>query len=136
MTQALSAAVASAAKLPDEEQNVLAAILLEEMESEERWSALFAGSQNLLQQMASEAIQDFQAGRVQPIDELQLTQLRLISSESSISRRLSKGDERSGAPTNSGKKTRPILPSDSRRSIQRCRSIRPVSISTGVPSGC
>jgi hypothetical protein len=71
MTQALSAAVASAAKLPDEEQNVLAAILLEEMESEEHWSALFAGSQNLLQQMASEAIQDFQAGRVQPIDELQ-----------------------------------------------------------------
>ena len=62
MTQALSAAVASAAKLPDEEQNVLAAILLEEMESEERWSTLFAGSQNLLQQMASEAIQDFQAG--------------------------------------------------------------------------
>jgi len=71
MTQALSAAVASAAKLPDEEQNVLAAIMLEEMESEQRWSALFTGSQNLLEQMASEAIQDFQAGRVQPIDELQ-----------------------------------------------------------------
>ena len=45
MTQALPSAVASAAKLPDEEQN-------------------------LLEQMASEAIQDFQAGRVQPIDEL------------------------------------------------------------------
>ena len=42
MTQALSAAVACAAKLPDEEQNVLAAIMLEEMESEQRWSALFA----------------------------------------------------------------------------------------------
>ena len=51
MTQALSAAVACAAKLPDKEQNVLVAIMLE--------------------QMASEAIQDFQAGRVQPIDELQ-----------------------------------------------------------------
>jgi hypothetical protein len=71
MTQALSAAVASAAKLPEEEQNVLAAILLEEMESEERWSALFSGSQNLLEQMANDAIQDFQAGQVQPIDELQ-----------------------------------------------------------------
>ena len=71
MTQALSAAVASAAKLPEEEQNVLAAILLEEMESDERWSALFSGSQNLLEQMANAAIQDFQAGRVQPIDELQ-----------------------------------------------------------------
>ena len=71
MTQALSAAVACAANLPDEEQNVLAAIMLEEMESEQPWSALFAGSQNLLEQMASEAIQDFQAGRVQPIDGLQ-----------------------------------------------------------------
>lgn len=71
MTQALSAAVASAAKLPEEEQNVLAAILLEEMESEERWSGLFSGSQNLLEQMANDAIQDFQAGQVQPIDELQ-----------------------------------------------------------------
>lgn len=50
---------------------MLAAIMLEEMESEQRWSALFAGSQNLLEQMGSEAIQDFQAGRVQPIDELQ-----------------------------------------------------------------
>jgi len=71
MTQALSAAVASAAKLPEVEQNVLAAILLEEMQSEERWSGLFSGSQNLLEHMASEAIQDFKPGRVKPIDELQ-----------------------------------------------------------------
>jgi len=71
MTQALSTAVATAAQLPEEEQDALAAILLEEMESEERWSALFADSLNLLEQMANEAIQDFQAGRVQPIDQLQ-----------------------------------------------------------------
>jgi hypothetical protein len=71
MTQALSAAVATAAQLPEEEQDALAAILLEEMESEERWSALFADSPNLLERMAKEAIQDFQAGRVQPIDQLQ-----------------------------------------------------------------
>ncbi len=71
MTQALSAAVATAAQLPEEEQDALAAILLEEMESEERWSSLFADSQNLLERMANEAIQDFQAGRVQPIDQLQ-----------------------------------------------------------------
>ena len=71
MTQALSAAVATAAQLPEEEQDALAAILLEEMESEECWSALFSDSQNLLERMANEAIQDFQAGRVQPIDQLQ-----------------------------------------------------------------
>ena len=71
MTHALSTAVATAAQLPEEEQDALAAILLEEMESEERWSALFADSLNLLERMANEAIQDFQAGRVQPIDQLQ-----------------------------------------------------------------
>jgi hypothetical protein len=71
MTQALSAAFATAAQLPEEEQDVLAAILLEEMESEERWNALFSDSQNLLERMANEAIQDFHAGRVQPIDQLQ-----------------------------------------------------------------
>lgn len=71
MTQALSAAVATAAQLPEDEQNALAAILLEEMESEERWGALFADSQNLLERMANEAMQDFEAGRVHPIDQLQ-----------------------------------------------------------------
>ena len=71
MTQALSTAVATAAQLPEEEQDALAAILLDEMESEERWSALFADSLNLLERMANEAIQDFQSGRVQPIDQLQ-----------------------------------------------------------------
>ena len=71
MTQALSIAVATAAQLPEEEQDALAAILLEEMESEERWSALFADSPNLLERMANEAIQDLQACRVQPIDQLQ-----------------------------------------------------------------
>ena len=71
MTQALSTAVATAAQLPEEDQDALAAILLEEMESEERWSALFADSLNLLERMANEAIQDFQAGLVQPIDQLQ-----------------------------------------------------------------
>ena len=71
MTQALSAAIATAAKLPEEERDALASILLEEMESEERWRSLFADSQNLLAQMAYQAMQDFQAGRVEPIDQLQ-----------------------------------------------------------------
>jgi hypothetical protein len=36
MTQALEAAIASAAKLPPDEQDALAALLVAEMESEER----------------------------------------------------------------------------------------------------
>jgi len=70
MTQALSAAVATAAQLPEKEQDALAAILLEEMESEVRWNADFADSQNLLERMANEAIQDLEADRVQPLDAL------------------------------------------------------------------
>jgi hypothetical protein len=61
ITQALSAAIASAAKLPPEEQDALAAILLVEISSEERWSSLFEGSQTLLEQLAEEAIRDFEA---------------------------------------------------------------------------
>jgi hypothetical protein len=71
MTQAFSAAIATAAKLPPEEQDVLASILLEEIGSEERWSGLFAGSQNLLQELAAEASRDFNAGRTEPLDRLE-----------------------------------------------------------------
>ena len=133
MTQALSTAVATAAQLPEEEQDALAAILLEEMESEERWSALFADSLNLLERMANEAIQDFQAGRVQPIDQLQLTRLRPTSSGSSTSRRPWRGGGKSSAPTNCGEITRRTHPSDSRRFTQPCRSTQLVSISIGAP---
>ena len=71
MTQALSAAIASAAKLPPEEQDALAAILLEEISSEERWSSLFETSQNLLGQLAGDAIRDFEAGSTQPLENLE-----------------------------------------------------------------
>lgn len=71
MTQALSDAIAKAAKLPDEEQDVLATILLEEIQSEARWQSLFSDSASLLEAMAAEAIQDLESGRVRPLDELQ-----------------------------------------------------------------
>ena len=70
MTQALSDAMASAAKLPEEEQNALAAILLEEMASEERWSALFSDSATLLERLASEALQDKEKNSLQPTEQL------------------------------------------------------------------
>jgi hypothetical protein len=51
MTQALEAAIASAAKLPPQEQDALAALLVAEMESEERWGDLFSHSQGLLAEL-------------------------------------------------------------------------------------
>ena len=70
MTQALTSAVAVAAKLPPEEQDVLAAILLEEITSEQRWSASFTKSQGILETLAAEALADFKAGKTKPLDDL------------------------------------------------------------------
>jgi hypothetical protein len=56
MTQALAAAIASAAKLPPQEQDALAALLVAEMESEERWGDLFSHSQGLLAELAQQAL--------------------------------------------------------------------------------
>ena len=71
MTQAFSAAVATAAKLPPEEQDALASILLEEIGSEERWSTLLAQSQDKLSQLAAQALNDFEEGRTQPLEMLE-----------------------------------------------------------------
>ena len=70
MTQALSSAVAVAAKLPPEEQDVLAAILLEEIASEHRWSVSFAKSVGVLEGLAAEALADFKDGKIKPLDDL------------------------------------------------------------------
>lgn len=70
MTRALASAVARAEKLPPEEQDVLAAILLEEIASERRWSQSFARSEHVLELLAAEALAEFQAGKTRPLDEL------------------------------------------------------------------
>ena len=70
MSQALAAAVAVATRLPSEEQDVLAAILLEEIASEQRWSLSFAKSEAVLEALAVEALADFRTGKTKPLDDL------------------------------------------------------------------
>lgn len=70
MTQALTSAVAVAAKLPPEEQDVLAAILFEEIASEQRWSVSFSRSESVLEGLAAEALAEFKAGKTKPLDDL------------------------------------------------------------------
>ena len=70
MTQSLTSAVAQAAKLPPEEQDVLAAILLEEIASEQRWSSSFGKSEAVLEALAAEALAEFKAGKTKPLDHL------------------------------------------------------------------
>ncbi len=67
MTQLLEKAIAEIAKLADGDQDALAAILLEELASERRWSASFAASQDALAKLADEALADDAAGRTRPL---------------------------------------------------------------------
>jgi hypothetical protein len=68
MTTFLEQAFAEAAKLPAQEQNALAAWLLEELTSERRWSHLLVSSSDVLDQLADEAVAEYRAGRTQVLD--------------------------------------------------------------------
>ena len=52
MTRLLERAFKDASRLPDIEQNVLAKWLLEELEAERKWDRAFAGSEDILGQLA------------------------------------------------------------------------------------
>lgn len=70
MTHALVAAIARAEKLPPEEQDVLAAILVEEIASDQRWSQSFARSEHVLETLAAQALAEFKSGKTRPLNEL------------------------------------------------------------------
>jgi hypothetical protein len=72
MTQALEKAIAAAKALPAEQQDVIAAVILEEIEDERRWDEAFANSQDVLARLAAEAREDIRQGRVREVgwDEL------------------------------------------------------------------
>jgi len=67
MTQLLEKALSAVAKLPESEQDAVAALLLEELASEQRWPQSFAKSQDVLATLAEEALADYAAGRTKPL---------------------------------------------------------------------
>ena len=67
MAQLLEKALSEVARLPAAEQDAVAAILLEELASEKRWSDSFAKSQDLLAQLAEKALAEHAAGRTKPL---------------------------------------------------------------------
>ncbi len=67
MTQLLEKALNEVAKLPASEQDAVAAILLEELASERRWSESFANSQDSLAKLAEQALAEYAAGRTKPL---------------------------------------------------------------------
>jgi hypothetical protein len=68
MTRLLRRAFEEASKLPDDEQNALARLLLEEIYSEEGWASIFAETKDLLSELADEALAEHRANRTEPLD--------------------------------------------------------------------
>ncbi len=68
MTKALKKAFEAASRLPDPEQDELATAILEELAADERWEAAFAQSQQALERLAKEALDEHRAGRTAALD--------------------------------------------------------------------
>lgn len=68
MTELLEKAFSEAEKLSGEEQDALARWILAEIESERHWSVLFAGSLDVLERMADQALADLDAGNTEALD--------------------------------------------------------------------
>lgn len=67
MTKLLEKAFAEAAKLPAQDQDAFAELILAELQSEERWARAFASSGGELETLAQEALADYRAGRTRPL---------------------------------------------------------------------
>ncbi len=67
MTKLLAQLFQDLAKLPEAEQDAVAAIVLEELDAEARWSAAFGASQAALEALADEALAQYRAGETTPL---------------------------------------------------------------------
>ena len=68
MTELLETALTEIKQLPECEQNVIAALILEAIASEEKWDYSFSVSQDLLAQLSAEAIDEHSKGLTQVLD--------------------------------------------------------------------
>ncbi|HEY0072132.1 MAG TPA: hypothetical protein VGE04_19390 [Chloroflexia bacterium] len=63
MTELLQKAIAEVNKLPPEQQDELAALMLEELSSEQRWESAFADTSEALTRLADEALVEHRTGK-------------------------------------------------------------------------
>ncbi len=68
MTELLEQAIAKLKNLPANEQDAIAAIILEELEDERGWNEAFARSPDMLAKLATEAMAEYRAGKTQELD--------------------------------------------------------------------
>jgi len=72
MTTLLETAFEKISALPEIEQNIYAKNLLEEIESEKKWDSSFSESEDLLFQMADDALKDYKTNNTKPLTQDQL----------------------------------------------------------------
>ena len=68
MTELLERAIASLQALPEGEQNVIASIILDEIEDERRWDEAFSRSPGVLAKLAASAMAEYHSGKTQELD--------------------------------------------------------------------
>ena len=68
MSDLFDRAVQKASKLPEAEKNVIAAIILEELEDDARWKRAFSKSQDALAKLVAEAIEEDRKGQTKELD--------------------------------------------------------------------
>jgi aspartate/glutamate racemase len=68
MTELLKKAFDEAAQLPDDQQDAIASLLLEELKSDRAWGQAFDQSQDALEKLADEAIREHTAGSTDRLD--------------------------------------------------------------------
>lgn len=68
MTRLLEEAFDKASNLPEEDQDAVAALILEEIESERRWDELFAKSQDKLAELGQEALREHREDKTERLD--------------------------------------------------------------------
>ena len=64
MTKLLEKALAKVSQLSPEAQDAIAALILEELEDEQRWDTAFAASQSALAKLAAKVRSDIRAGHI------------------------------------------------------------------------
>ena len=68
MTELLKKAFETASKLPNPEQNILAKWILDEIKTEKKWEQTLADSEDVLDQLADEALKEDKKRKTRPLD--------------------------------------------------------------------
>jgi len=68
MTKLLDQALEKAKKLPERDQDAIAAIILDELGDDSAWEQSFAASHDALAALANEALAEDRAGKTRPLD--------------------------------------------------------------------